>query len=143
MLTEDLDRLRHARLDAGDALLDLAPLDAAGTMPLLVRALAGQHAAQRLRPGMRARLTITAIPTERSRQATGRVVRVGAASDDGMGGWRIELALDPDPLAQITASTGSTDLPTLLRSGFTVEVAVEERRETLAHTAATWIRERL
>jgi multidrug efflux pump subunit AcrA (membrane-fusion protein) len=140
VFTEDLDRLRHARLDAGDALLDLAPLDAAGTTPLIVRALAGERAAQRLRPGMPARLTVTAVPTERPRQATGRVVRVGSASDDGAGGWRVELTLDP--LSEITASTGSTDLPTVLRSGFTVDVAVEERRETLAHTAAAWVRER-
>lgn len=143
VLTEDLDRLHYARLAAGDAVLELAALDGDGTagppvVPLTIRAQADERQAQRVRTGMPARLTITAIPTERPRQATGRVVRVGPAPEgDASEGWRIEL--DPDDLAAITTSTGSVGLPTVLRSGFNVEAAVKERHETIAQTAARWI----
>lgn len=160
VLTEDLDGLLGMRLDAGDLLLELAALDLNGKVPFTIRAHADEHRAQRVRPGMPARLTFTAVPTERPRQAAGRVVRVGPASErtggrspdprrlterlaqplGGRDAWRVEIAVDPGALdAVIQPLPDSDGLPTELRVGFSVEVAVVERRETIAQTAAVWI----
>ena len=142
VLTEDLDLLPHARLDAGDVLLELAGLDADGAIPLVVHASADEREAQRIRPGMPARLTFPAVPTERPRQSAGRVLRVGPAPEDSMQGWRIELAPDPGTLATITEPARNSRLPTVLHAGFSVQIAVEERRETVARTATRWVRAR-
>ena len=128
MLTEDLDLLPHTRLDAGDVLLELAGLDADGAIPLVVHASADEREAQRIRPGMPARLTFPAVPTERPRQSAGRVLRVGPAPEGSMQGWRIELAPDPGTLATITEPARNSRLPTVLHAGFSVQIAVEERR---------------
>ncbi|MAQ94497.1 MAG: hypothetical protein CMM84_13345 [Rhodothermaceae bacterium] len=147
VLTEDLPQRRGARLDAGDTVLDLAALDADGRVPHIVRAWAPEREALRARPGMTARLTFPAIPQERPRQASGVVRRVALAPEvDGQQGvagephaarWRVELSIDPDEIAVIV---GEAETPIELRAGFSVEVAVLERRETLAQTAIRWAR---
>ena len=76
VLTEDLPQRRGARLDAGDTVLELAALDADGRVAYVVRAWAPEREALRAQPGMTARLTFTAIPQERPRQASGVVRRV-------------------------------------------------------------------
>lgn len=156
VLTDDLDRLVGAHLDAGDLLLELAALDASGTLPLTIRAHADERRAQRVRPGMPARLTFTAVPAERPRQATGHVFRVGLASENTGGrfpephrlaerdAWRVEIAIDPEGLDALTQPLPNGDgLPTALRAGSSVEVAVVERRETIARTLVQWLRARL
>ena len=150
VLTEDLDEQRGARLDAGDIVLDLAALSADGRVAHVVRAWAPEREALRARPGMAARLTFTAIPQERPRQASGVVRRVAlapetdshteAAGEPHGGRWRVELDVDPEAVAAIV---GAAETPTELRAGFSVEVAVEERRETLARSTVHWARSRI
>lgn len=143
VLTEDLREQRGARLDAGDTVLDVAAVGADGRVAHVVRAWADERQAQRARPGMPARLTFAAVPQERPRQVQGRVLRVGLAPDPARlgdvaeaAGWRVEIAVEPDDVAAIV---GAAETPTELRAGFSVEVAVEERRETLAQTARRWV----
>ena len=149
VLTEDLPQRRGARLDAGDTVLELAALDVDGRATHVVLAWAPEREALRARPGMIAQLTFTAIPQERPRQASGVVRRVAlvpeanthaeAAGEWHAARWRVELAVDPDALASIVAAV---ETPTELRAGFSVEVAVEERHETLAQTSVRWLRAR-
>lgn len=144
VLTEDLDERRGARLDAGDVVLDLAALGTDGRVTHVVHAWAPERAALRARPGMSARLTFTAIPQERPRQASGVVRRVAlapeasatASGEAQAARWRVEVDIDPDALASIL---GTAETAAELRAGFSVEVAVEERRETLATTARRWV----
>ena len=145
VLTEDLDERRGARLGAGGVVVELAALatDGRPDVPLVVRAWAAEREAQRVRAGMPARLTFSAVPQERPRQATGRVVRVGSAPDTGDDGtglrqWRVEVEADPAALDAVIRPQNN-GLPTQLRIGFSVEVAVEERRETLLRTATSWL----
>lgn len=149
VLTEDLAQRRGARLDAGDTLLELAALDADGRVPYVVRTWAPEREALRARPGMSARLTFTAIPQEHPRQTSGIVRRVAlapeadghpeSAGDPDAARWRVELSLDADAVAAIV---GEGETPNELRAGFSVEVAVEERRETLARSVVRWMRAR-
>ena len=150
VLTEDLLERRGARIAAGDIVLDLAAVDADGRVPYVVRAWAPEREALRARPGMPARLTFTAIPQERPRQASGVVRRVSlapeadyyseASGEPQAAGWRVEVDVDPDAVAAIV---GSAATPTELRAGFTVELAVQERRETLVRSAERWARSRI
>ena len=150
VLTEDLDERRGARLDTGDTVLDLAALGADGRVPHVVRAWAPEREALRARPGMPARLTFTAIPQERPRQASGVVRRVALApeaeshaetsGEPHVPRWRVEVDVHPEALASIV---GAALTPTELRAGFSVEVAIEERRETLLRTVAQWARARI
>ena len=145
VLTEDLNERRGAHLDAGDTAVELAALGANGRVAHVVRAWAPEREALRARPGMPARLTFTAIPEARPRQASGVVRRVALApeaqSPTAASGvpyatlWRVEVDIDLDALAAIV---GAADTPTELRAGFSVEVAVVERHETLARTAVRW-----
>ena len=149
MLTEDLKEQRGARIDAGETVLDLADLGNDERVTHVVRAWAPEREAQRVRPGMPARLTFTAVPQERTRQVSGVVRRVAlvpeAASHPGASGephaatWRVEVAVHPDEVAEIV---GTAELTIELRAGFSVEVTVEERSETLARTLASWGRAR-
>ena len=150
VLTEDLRERRGARIAAGDVVLDLAAVDAEGRVPHVIRAWAPEREALRARPGMPARLTFTAIPQERPRQASGVVRRVSlvpdarphaeASGEPHTARWRVEVDVDPDA---VVAIVGTAEIPTELRAGFTVEVAVEERRETFAMTVAKRINSRL
>ena len=130
-------------------MLDLAAVDADGRVPYVVRAWAPEREALRARPGMPARLTFTAIPQERARQATGVVRRVAlapeadaypeASSGPHAAHWRVEVNVDPDALAAIV---GEAETPTEMRAGFSVEISIQERREIIARTVALWIRSR-
>ena len=134
VLTRRLDRLRGARVSAGDAVLDLAATDRTGRVPFVVDATADERHAQRVRPGMPARVLIAAVPHERPRQIGGVVRHVSPASDAG--GWRVRIAVDTRALEALPPN----GRPTRLRPGYSVRVAVVERRETLARTAARWTR---
>lgn len=147
VLTEGLAGRHGARLDAGDTVVELAALatDGRAGVPLVVRAWADERAALRVRPGMPARLTFPAIPQERPRQTRGLVARVGLAPDPGAGShatspaaspvrWRVEVAVAPDQLDALLHPAYEA-LATQLRTGVAVEVVVEERTETLFHTA--------
>ena len=149
VLTEDLEEQRGARIDAGEAVLGLAVLGDDEHVAHVVRAWAPEREAQRARPGMPARLTFTAVLQERPRQASGVVRRVALAPESGdrpeasgefnPARWRVEVDVDPDAVATIVGAAGT---PTELRAGFSVEVAVVERSETLARTLASWGRAR-
>ena len=152
VLTEDLDERKGARLDAGDVVAELAALatDGGADVPLVVRAWADEREAQRVRAGMPARLTFTAVPQERPRQASGVVRRValapeadthaGASGEPHVERWRVEVDVDPDAVAAIVSAA---ETPTELRVGFFVDVAVVERREALARTMMLWAHSRL
>ena len=149
VLTEDLAVQRDARVESGEILLDLAVLGADDRVAHVVHAWAPEREAQRARPGMPARLTFTAIPQEHPRQVSGVVRRVALAPEADASTnptgqtpaphWRVEVAIDPDALSPIlgTARTAAE-----LRVGFSVEVAVQERRETIVRTIRRWVRSR-
>ena len=148
VLTEGLDERRGTHLDAGDTVLVLAALgsDPRRTVPVVVRAWATEREAQRVRPGMPARVTVSALPHTQPRQMTGHVNRVGLAPDpslplDADAQWRVEIAVDERSLRTLLQPS-STDIPSVLQIGFTVRVAVEEHRETLAVTGLRWLRAR-
>ncbi len=148
VLTEGLSERRGARLDAGDVVVELAALATDGRtgVPLVVRAWADERDAPRVRPGMPARLTVSALLPAQPRQASGRVARVGLVPDparppDAPAPWRVEIAVDAHQLGGLLPPA-STPTPSLLRAGFSVDVAVVERRETLAATAVRWLRAR-
>ena len=150
VLTEDLDRRRGAHVEAGEVVVELAALatDGRRTVPLVVRAWAGEREALRLRPGMPVRLTFPSVPQEMPRQASGVVHRIAPApeahdpssGDARVARWRVEIALDADEVARLAHSTEPLGL---LRAGFSVEASVQERRETLARTAVRWASARL
>ena len=150
VLTEDLGERRGARIAAGDIVLDLAALDADGRVPYVVRAWAPEREALRARPGMPARLTFTAVPQERPRQASGVVRRVAltpeadapseAADEPHAARWRVEVDVDPDALAFIV---GTAETVTKLRAGFTAEIAITERREPLLTSVQAWANARI
>lgn len=141
VLTEDLHEQRGARFEAGDVVLALVMLGTDGRIPFVVRAWADGRDAQRVRPGMPARLTFFDLPPERPRQTTGTVRSVGPAPEHDLDvpfledHWRVEATVDPGDLAAVLASTDPAGRTTRLRAGFNVEIAVEERRETFARTA--------
>lgn len=141
VLTEDLHEQRGARFEAGDVILDLAMLGTDSRIPFVVHAWADGRAAQRVRPGMAARLTLSNLPPERPRQSSGTVRYVGPAPEHPLDvpapedRWRVEATVDPSDLAALLASTDPAGRTTRLRAGFNVEIAVEERRETFARTA--------
>jgi hypothetical protein len=141
VLTEDLREQRGARFDTGDVVLDLAMLGTDGRIPFVVHAWADGRDAQRVRPGMPARLTFSDLPPERPRQSSGAVRYVGPAPEDHLDvptpedRWRVEATADTDGLAAVLASMDPAGRVPRLRVGFVVEVAIEERRETLAQTA--------
>ena len=135
MLTERLHRRRGARLAAGDAVLELAETDASGRVPLRVEAHAGEREAHRLRAGLPARLTVEAVPREHTRQVQGVVTRVSPAPNVE-GWWIVEIDPNLSRFAPARDSRGRTRLRSAaLRPGLTVEIAVEERQETLLRTA--------
>lgn len=148
VLTEDLEERRGASVDAGDVILALAAIGSDGRVGYVVRAWAREKDAQRVRPGMTARVTFTAFPQERRRQVTGTVIRVSLTPDAKAargpdepkeltgGEWRVDISMAPDVLRTVLQS------PAELRAGFSTEVAVRERRETLATTALNWVRAR-
>ena len=148
VLTEGLAERRGSHLDAGDAVLVLAALgsDPRRTVPVVVHAWAAERDAQRIRPGMLARITVSALPHTRLRQATGRVSRVGLAPDpstplDAGAQWRVEIVADERSIHTLLQPS-STNIASVLRAGFTVAVAVQEHRETLAATGLRWLRAR-
>ncbi|OZC01351.1 biotin/lipoyl-binding protein [Rubricoccus marinus] len=118
VLTEDLRERRGARIAAGDIVLDLAAVDADGRVPYVVRAWPPEHEALRARPGKPARLTFSAVPQERLRQASGIVRRVAmapeadtyseASGEPQAARWRVEVDVDPDAVATIV---GAADTP--------------------------------
>jgi hypothetical protein len=60
-----------------------------------------------------------------------------AAGEPHIVRWPVEVTVDPEAVASVV---GASETPTELCAGFSVEVAVIERRETLAQTAARWLR---
>lgn len=143
VLTESLPERHGVHLDAGDALLELAVVSAEGRIPFVVHARADEREAQRTRPGMPARLLVTAIPTDRPRRLTGSVRHVARSPrpDGEAAMWQVEILVDP---AAVTAllDAGTSGVPTLLRTGFSAEVSIQEHRETLVATARRWLRTR-
>jgi len=133
VLTEDLAEQRGSRVDAGDVVLELAAIGSNGRVHHVVRAWAPEREAQRVRPGMPAQLTFIAIPQDRPRQASGVVRRVSLAPDSLATRWRVEVGIDADALTRIVGDAAAE-----LRAGFSVEIAVMEKRETLARTAGRW-----
>lgn len=137
VLTEDMDERRGRRVDAGDTVVELAALDGGGEIGHVVRAWASERDAQRVHPGMPARITFTAVAQDRPRQATATVRRMAVVPDSsseafpfpGAGRWRVELVLDDEVVVESL-------------TGASVEVVVQEHRETLARTAARWIQAR-